>query len=1289
MTAHRSLRLVVSALLASLACGVSARDLGYYDVNVASSKRAAAADTPSSRTNVDAIGRATFTWAQRDLDASTKASATTPEAAARAHLAALLAEAKLTGDARQSLTDVRVDAQPNGAALVRLRPRLGGVAIFREEVALLMDGKQRLVAMRGPLPRQAPDAAKSLPRFELDAKAAIAAALAAHDFAPKVAQSLVERAAAGEYVEYDAGAPAKSASGAVMTAPQRAKPVLFRTLAGLEPAWYVETYVADAPERSTDTHAFVISAVDGSVLFRKSMTAHATQGSYRVYAEAGPLGLPLPSPNGRASFPDADGLPSNDAGSPVSPELRTLANIPFSAAATDDWLPPGATTPSGNNVVAYADLVAPDGFGVGDLVPPATGPNTFDHAFRASAAPNADDRQRHASAVQLFYVANWLHDWFYDHGFREVDGNAQLDNRGRGGLGNDPMRAEAQDYDLRNNASMDIPADGRSPTMQMGVFEAVSNRDSGFDTGIVAHEWGHFLSNRLIGDGSGLDTEHAGGMGEGWSDFVALLMLIKEEDRQRSGNGAFGGAYAVGSYAEHAYYGVRRYPYSTDLAKSPLTAQFLADGVRLPASPAPRSGANGASNSSVHPQGEIWASALWDCYAGLLNDTSRLSFAEAQRRMKDYLVGGLKMTPVSPTMTEARDAILATMIARGANEDLAICSAAFAKRGLGAGAHIPDRYSNTMRGVVESRTTGAAVSVGQTSVRVPEGCDADTVFDAGETAAATVEIRNTGFTTLGGATVTVSASTGAVTFPQGNTITVGAIPRFESRNVSVPVALGSGLATNALVTLTAAVTSPGATTSGPPVTVTSNVNFDYRPRSGTIETFDGDYTDWQNALTTGEEGSGSTPWTVEPLVFGARLLRGPDTNSNSVAWIQTPVMSVGAGPLQVTLMHRFAFETGPEDFYDGGVIQASVDGGATWTDVDPQRYGAAFTLSDCCGNPLAGRRALTDTNFGYPGFEERVIDLGTTYANRANFRLRFGVATDENTTRNGWDIGSVSITGLADTPFSTLLPQPANCAATSFKRLQGAMSGTYYSASRSGEGVLVDFGRVGNTPIVFFSWYTYLNGRQQWLVGSAPFDASDTTAVVDLVSTRGTGFGSRFRAEDVDRLPWGSASLSFPDCNAMVLSYRGPGGESGTQTLSRGFERAAPAECPASGGLAGTYAAEGRSGEGVLVDFGRLNGQAFEFLAWYTYEDGAQRWLVGSQPYAPAERSTVELFQTTGARFGNAFDTRDVTTTPWGRVTQRFTNCDTLELAYEKTGGETGTIVLKRGLERVDDGQCR
>ena len=264
-------------------------------------------------------------------------------------------------------------------------------------------------------------------------------------------------------------------------------------------------------------------------------------------------------------------------------------------------------------------------------------------------------------------------------------------------------------------------ADGAAIKAQLALPAAVSlriarqggvERDGALDNTLIAHEWGHYISNRLVANSNGLSAQQARGMGEGWADFHALLLLVKESDRALPNNAAFNGAYPENAYplggpdfAPDAlnnafYYGIRRYPYSRDMAKNPLTFRHIANGVALPATP-PTSGKISSANAEVHNTGEVWATMLWECYANLLNDTGRLTFAQAQERMKRYLVGAYKMTPTDPTFVNARDALLAVMQAQDpADRDL--CMQGFAKRGAGAGAIAPNNLSEDNAGVVES-----------------------------------------------------------------------------------------------------------------------------------------------------------------------------------------------------------------------------------------------------------------------------------------------------------------------------------------------------------------------------------------------------------------------------------------------------------------------------------------------------------------------------------------------------------------------------------------------------------
>lgn len=125
------------------------------------------------------------------------------------------------------------------------------------------------------------------------------------------------------------------------------------------------------------------------------------------------------------------------------------------------------------------------------------------------------------------------------------------------------------------------------------------------------------------------------------------------------------------------------------------------------------------------------------------------------------------------------------------------------------------------------------------------------------------------------------------------------------------------------------------------------------------------------------------------------------------------------------------------------------------------------------------------------------------------------------------------------------------------------------------------------------------------------------------------------------------------------------------------------------GGLSGTYYAPARSGEGVLVDFGQLNGQPVVFFSWYTYGVRTQQWLVGSNTFDTSQTSiTMDVINTSGASFGAAFRPEDVVRTRWGSVTLRFPDCDWMELSYVPLVGAPGTVVMTRALDRLGLARC-
>ncbi len=189
-----------------------------------------------------------------------------------------------------------------------------------------------------------------------------------------------------------------------------------------------------------------------------------------------------------------------------------------------------------------------------------------------------------------------------------------------------------------------------------------TERDSAIDNTIIAHEWGHYLHHRLADCG----VFQCSAMSEGWGDFVALHTVARAGDNL---NGTFALAtYSTSAFDPNsAYFGIRRVPYSVNFAKNALTFKHIADGVALPAVPTLP---NGVPNSEVHNAGEIWASMLWEGYVALQKARgSRDSFDDVRRRMADYVVTGLKITPRDATFVEQRDAILVAAAAGRDDDD--------------------------------------------------------------------------------------------------------------------------------------------------------------------------------------------------------------------------------------------------------------------------------------------------------------------------------------------------------------------------------------------------------------------------------------------------------------------------------------------------------------------------------------------------------------------------------------------------------------------------------------------
>ncbi|NTX63508.1 metalloprotease [Myxococcus sp. CA051A] len=411
--------------------------------------------------------------------------------------------------------------------------------------------------------------------------------------------------------------------------------------------WRFQVHTLDA------RHAFdlTVDAGTGEVWTRFDWVAG---DSYRVYPR------PAESPHHVTPVPPADG--------------RTLVTNPaHSLASPFGWHDTNGVTgaeflaPRGNNVHAYEDR---DNNGQ----PPASDPNcgaglACDFAINLTGAPSTYFA---AAVANLFYWNNLVHDVQYQYGFDELAGNFQVNNHARGGLGNDDVRAEAQDSGGVDNANFLTPPDGFRPRMQMYLWTAPTpDKDGDLDSGVIVHEYGHGISNRLVGGPSNVSClTNRQQPGEGLSDFLALVYTARASDTGPQGRGI--GTYVLNQAITGP--GLRTQRYSTSALVNTWTFESI-NTMTVP-----------------HGVGSVFAQALWEVYWALVTqwgfstDLYDATGNAGNQRMLLYFTEGLKRTACNPTFLQTRDGIISAATTLHGGEDVCRMWNAFAAIGLGSNA---------------------------------------------------------------------------------------------------------------------------------------------------------------------------------------------------------------------------------------------------------------------------------------------------------------------------------------------------------------------------------------------------------------------------------------------------------------------------------------------------------------------------------------------------------------------------------------------------------------------------
>ncbi|MBS1796329.1 MAG: M36 family metallopeptidase [Acidobacteria bacterium] len=563
----------------------------------------------------------------------------------------------------------------------------------------------------------------------------------------------------------------------------------------------------------------IVDAEDGTMLWRKNLSEDQTQAAtYNVYSGTQNLGFAMNSP-----APASPGPIDPTTNFQAALGARTSVTLIGNEAAqgltfnNNGWITDGTNGTDGwtdgNAVEAGLDI---DGTNGVDATGKANGTaRVFNFSYVPGNVTGGVDggdavtgaAYRNGIVTNLFYLNNRYHDALYKVGFTEQARNFQASNFGRGGSEADRVSAEAQDSSGTNNANFATPADGSRGRMQMYVFTGPApQRDGDLDADVVWHEHTHGLSNRLVGNGSGLTTNRAGSSGEGWSDLYAFLLASKTTDPV---NGVYStGGYVtyrfsgLSSFTTNYYHGIRRFPYAplaftggpNNRPHNPLT---LADIQTVSATDGayPCSALIGCTGSAteVHNAGEVWAAFGVEVWARMV---TRLGHDAGTLRTMQVYTDGMKLSPLNPTFIQSRDSVIAAAaalpLAPEASADVADVREGFRIRGAGFSA------TDTGSAVVEAFDTPNVAVTDPFSVSDSTG-DNDGFPEPGENVLLSVAVRNPN---TGAAITNVQVNVNG-----GPNVSYGTVADGATVTNQIPFTVPAGTACGALQSVTINVTS--------------------------------------------------------------------------------------------------------------------------------------------------------------------------------------------------------------------------------------------------------------------------------------------------------------------------------------------------------------------------------------------------------------------------------------------------------------------------------------------------
>ncbi len=332
-----------------------------------------------------------------------------------------------------------------------------------------------------------------------------------------------------------------------------------------------------------------------------------------------------------------------------------------------------------------------------------------------------------AATVNLFVAHNRMHDWSYYLGFTERNWNAQDYNFGltERRQENDPIVGNVQAGALtatRDNANMITLPDGQPSITNMYFWQPLAGSfyapcvDGDYDMGVIGHEYGHMIENRMLGKGNVRSGHHAGAMGESSGDQFGVEYQFENGFVPTSDESpAAGGTYDTGNKLR----GIRNF--ALDLPTSggvpQPSKQLNINALNFSDLGYDVTGPTLTSSQQVHANGEIWSKANFVVRQLLVDkydddfpyDDEDLQYACANGEMPVYACPGnrrwmqlyfdaMLLAPSNATMLQSRDAALAADMLRFGGANQKEMWLGYARQGMGINA------TATNSGLAESDT---------------------------------------------------------------------------------------------------------------------------------------------------------------------------------------------------------------------------------------------------------------------------------------------------------------------------------------------------------------------------------------------------------------------------------------------------------------------------------------------------------------------------------------------------------------------------------------------------------